>query len=120
MARCQQRRINQETWNQYKILRYCLKQGQILRLMWDNDSPTLRANHAIGDDMAMPKSPSTTRIHFQNLNGVSLHKGGTWEQCCEQWQEMEIDIALACEHKIDTNHGTNMATLHKQATEILG
>ena len=90
--------------------------------MWDNDDDisTLRANHAIGDDMPNPKLPHTTRVHFQNLNGVSLHKGGTWEQCCEQWQDMEVDIALACEHKIDTNHSSNLATMHQQATQILG
>ena len=89
--------------------------------MWENDDvPTLRANHAIGDDMAMPKLPQTTCIHFQNLNGVSLHKGGTWEQCCEQWQDMEIDIVLACEHKIDTNHTSNTATMYQQATQVLG
>ena len=89
--------------------------------MWDNNEhPILRANHAIGNDMAMPKMPHTTRIHFQNLNGVSLHKGGTWEQCCEQWQEMEVDVVLACEHKIDTNHGSNLSTMHQQATQIFG
>ena len=70
--------------------------------------------------MAMPKPRHTTRVHFQNLNGVSLNKGGTWEQCCEQWQEMEVDIAMACEHKIDTNHGTNLAIMQQQATLILG
>ena len=88
--------------------------------MWDNDIPTLRTNHAIGDEMANPKLSHTTRVHFQNLNGVSLHKGGTWEQCCEQWQDMEVDIALACEHKIDTNHSSNLATMHQQASQILG
>ena len=88
--------------------------------MWDNYNPTLRENHVVGDDMAMPKPANTTRIHFQNLNGVSIHKGGTWEQCCEQWQEMEVDIALACEHKVDTTHKPNLSTLHQQATRIMG
>ena len=88
--------------------------------MGDNDVPTLRANHAIGNDMAMPKTTHMTRIHFQNLNGVSLRKGGTWEQCCEQWQEMEVDVVLSCKHKIDTNHGSNLSTMHQQATCILG
>ena len=87
--------------------------------MWD-DSLALWANTAIGDCMAMPKPRHTTRVHFQNLNGVSLHKGGTWEHCCEQWQDMEVDIALACEHKIDTNHGSNLPTMHQQATQVLG
>ena len=88
--------------------------------MWDNYDPTYRANHAIGNDMSLPKSPHTTRVHFQNLNGVSLHKGGTWEQCCEQWREMEVDIALACEHKVDTNHSSNMSAFYQQATTTLG
>ena len=88
--------------------------------MWDNDDSAWRANHAIGDDMAMPKQVHTTRVHFQNLNGVSLHKGGTWEQCCEQWQDMEIDIVLACEHKIDTNHASNKSIMYQQATQVLG
>ena len=33
---------------------------------------------------------------------------------------MEVDIALACEHKVDTTHGSNSATMHQQATQILG
>ena len=89
--------------------------------MWDNyEDLTYRANHSIGDDMSMPKLSHTTRVHFQNLNGVSLHKGGTWEQCCEQWHEMEVDIALACEHKVDTNHNSNMSAFYQQATTTLG
>ena len=33
---------------------------------------------------------------------------------------MEVDIALACEHKIDTTHTSNLSTMHQQATQILG
>ena len=33
---------------------------------------------------------------------------------------MEVDIALACKHKIDTNHASNKAIMYQQATRVLG
>ena len=54
------------------------------------------------------------------MERVSLHNRGTWEQCCKQWQDMEVDIAMACKHKIDMNQGSNLATMHQQASQILG
>ena len=52
--------------------------------------------------MPMPKPAGITRLHFQNINGVSLGKGGTWEEICDHYENMEVDIGLACEHKVDT------------------
>ena len=58
-------------------------------------------NQAIGDSMSIPKDPNVTRIHFQNVNGVSLGKEGTWENVCEMWKRMEVDIGTICEHKVE-------------------
>jgi hypothetical protein len=33
---------------------------------------------------------------------------------------MEVDIALAWEHKVETTHRTNVATMKSQATKLLG
>jgi hypothetical protein len=59
-------------------------------------------NEHIGHDLILPKEPSTTRIHFQNINGATVHYGGSWGIICEQWKEMDIDIAMAAELKLDT------------------
>jgi hypothetical protein len=68
----------------------------------------------------LPKEPNITRLHFQNINGVSLRNGGTWELVCDHYKQMEVDIALACEHKVDTTHKTNLATMRAHATKLLG
>ena len=80
----------------------------------------LHSNHAIGDAMSLPKDPGTTRIHFQNVNGLSVRQGGTWEIVVDQWKQMEVDIALACEHKIDTTSRATKSKMYAQATTALG
>jgi hypothetical protein len=77
-------------------------------------------NHEVGDSLSKPKHPGTTRVHIQNLNGASLVQGGTWEITCEHWKEMEVDIALTCEHKIDTSYYKNVERMNAVATEVLG
>lgn len=71
-------------------------------------------NQAIGDTLRLPKDPTITRIHFQNVNGVSLGKDGTWEGVCEKWKNMEVDIGLICEHKLDT---TSYNAKHSHQTQ---
>jgi hypothetical protein len=58
--------------------------------------------------------------YFQNVNGISLGKGGIWEGVCGNWKHMEVDIGVICETKLDmTTHGTN-AGLKEGATRHFG
>jgi hypothetical protein len=59
-------------------------------------------NHAVGDILVVPKPRNTIRLHYQNANGISLGKQGTWDHVCESWRQMEVDIGLLCETKLDT------------------
>jgi hypothetical protein len=85
------------------------------------DSATERIpNNPIGNAMCLPKESTITRIHFQNVNGLTTLPGGTWELACDHWKTMEVDIALACEHKLDTTQPYVISQLHKGAKKILG
>jgi hypothetical protein len=70
--------------------------------------------------MCIPKDEHTTRLHFQNVNGVSLGRDGTWELVVEEWKKMEVDIAMACEHKLDTNFSGVMSGLQAGADRHMG
>ena len=59
-------------------------------------------NHVIGDAMGLPKSPTTTCLYFQNINGITVTNPSTWDAVCTDIQHMEVDIALLAEHKLDT------------------
>lgn len=59
-------------------------------------------NFGIGDPMTLPKSHMITRIYFQNVNGITLTTPGTWDVTCEHIRDMEVDVALFAEHKLDT------------------
>ena len=77
-------------------------------------------NQAIGDTLLIPKDPKVTRIHFQNVNGVSLGKEGTWEGVCETWKNMGVDIGLICEHKLDLTTPSTINRLKEGATQHFG
>jgi len=77
-------------------------------------------NHAIGNKIAIPKGNNRTRLHFQNINGTNTQDHGDWKTNCEQWRDMEVDIILACEHKLDTRQGRVMNSLYKGAQSIFG
>ena len=87
--------------------------------MWDN-GPTLLHNAAIGDILSIPKEPLTTRLHFQNLDGMSISLGGSWDIVCDHWKRMEIDIALAAEHQLDTTQNRVKSKLHDGARKTFG
>jgi hypothetical protein len=77
-------------------------------------------NQAVGDTLRVPKHQDTIRFHYQNVNGVTIGQGGTWEGVCENWKHMEVDVGLVCEHKLDTTHfGVNKG-LREGATRIFG
>ena len=65
----------------------------------DPVTPPLQHNLRIGDPMILPKPPNTTRIHFQNVNGINPTNYGT---ICTAWKEIEADIILVNETKLDT------------------
>ena len=70
---------------------------------WELPAPKL-PNDPVGDAMLIPKERGTTRLHFQNINGTSVRLGGAWTQHCEHWKTMQVDLVMACEHKLDTTH----------------
>ena len=87
--------------------------------MWDNDA-TLLPNAAIGDILSVPKDLLTTRLHFQNLDGVSVSQGGSWDIVCDHWKRMEVDIALVAEHQLDTTKRWVQSKLHEGARKTYG
>ena len=74
-------------------------------------------NYCIGDTLSLPKSPNTTRLYFQNVNGISLHMPGTWDTTALHIQDMEINMCLIAEHKLDT---TQPSVLQRAYTTMLG
>jgi hypothetical protein len=84
------------------------------------DIVTRLPNQAVGDTLCLPKDPLLTIIHFQNINGASINQTGTWDLIMEHYKEMEIDIALGCEHKLDTNIPYVTRRLYEGATRTLG
>ena len=77
-------------------------------------------NYYIGDSLQLPKSEGTTRIYFQNLNGINLSHLGNWEETCSHLRDMEVDIALIAEHKLDTTQPRVLKKLYDQARAVLG
>ena len=84
------------------------------------NQPSIRENQLQGDPMTTPKNNSHTRIHFQNVGGVNLTTHGTWTTVCHQWLHMQVDIALACEHQLDTTKPKVNKLLRAQAALYFG
>lgn len=80
----------------------------------------IKENNPIGHSLQLPKTQNTTRIHLQNLRGISLGNSGSWETTCAHWQDMQVDIALSCETNIDTTKYKTIHLLHQGANRILG
>ena len=58
----------------------------------------------IGDILDETPNEDTTRIYFQNINGISWNEeGGRWPYICEAMACIQADIACFCETNIDTN-----------------
>ena len=49
--------------------------------------------------MQIPKPPNTTRLHFQNVNGINSLNYGT---LCTAWQDIEADIIFVNKTKLDS------------------
>ena len=77
--------------------------------------PVLTPNIAIGDALGLPKASTTTRIYFQNINGITVTNPSTWDTVCTDIQHMEVDITLLAEHKLDTQQPWVMKQLHETA-----
>ena len=67
-----------------------------------DEQPSPQENQYIGDSLQLPKQEGITRLYFQNLNGITLSTTGNWEETCSHLRDMEVDIALIAEHKLDT------------------
>ena len=81
---------------------------------------TLTQNIYIGDTLSLPKDVNTTRIYCQNVNGITLSALGTWDITCEHIRDMEVDIALFMEHKLNTSQPKVMQQLYADARNIFG
>ena len=77
-------------------------------------------NRYIGNMMGIPKCPATTWIYFQNVNGISLQPPSTWDSTCSHLRDMEVDIALVAEHKLDTSQPKATKYLYDGAQKIFG
>ena len=68
----------------------------------DNNMTT---NDHTGDILQESPPPDTTRIYFQNLNGIQWDKeGGKWPYVCEVIAGINVDIACFAEINTDTNN----------------
>jgi exonuclease III len=65
--------------------------------------PYLRTDYA-GDPLNEDKPDNTTRLYFQNVNGVKWDKdGGTWPVICDMVTATQIDILCLSELNLDIN-----------------
>lgn len=61
------------------------------------------SNH-IGDILEETPNQDTTRIYFQNINGIAWNQeGGRWPYICEAMACIQADIVCFCETNTDTN-----------------
>ena len=77
-------------------------------------------NAYIGNTLSLPKNNNITRIYCQNVNGISLTNPGTWDVTCEHLRDMEVNVALLTEHKLDTTQPKVMKRLYDDARKVLG
>ena len=75
-------------------------------------------NHYIGDVLALPKPVNTTRVYFQNINGISLTTPGTWDITCQDLRDMQVDLALFVEHKLDSTQARVIKRLHDDTQKV--
>ena len=88
----------------------------------DTDSPTTSASPDcfIGDEMTPIPQPSTTRIYFVNVNGLSYGAtGGEFSEVCATMATDNIDILGLAETKLDTYHRKVLSTCYKAARQNL-
>ena len=77
-------------------------------------------NYYIGDVMSLPKPSNTTRLYFHNVNGISISQPGTWDTMCSHIRDMEVDVAMLAEHKLDTQQPKVLSRLYSDSRKIFG
>ena len=70
--------------------------------------------------MSLPKPSNITRIYFQNVNGISVRQPGTWDITCSHTCNIEVNLALFAEHKLDTQQPQVLSSLYKGSRKISG
>jgi endonuclease/exonuclease/phosphatase family metal-dependent hydrolase len=66
--------------------------------------PHLLTNDPVGDPLDEVPNQDTTRIYFQNLNGLGWTKdGGKWPYICDTLAGIQVDVACFSEINTDTN-----------------
>ena len=61
-----------------------------------------------------------TRLYFQNVNGINLVSPGNWTDSCKHIHDMEVNIALLTEHKLDTQQPRVVRKLYEDARKMFG
>ena len=70
-----------------------------------NDDHSQNHEDFIGDILDENPPEGTTRIYFQNLNGLNWdNEGGKWPYICEVMDGIQVDIACFAETNLDTNN----------------
>ena len=77
-------------------------------------------NDPVGDPMTIPKDPSVTRLYFQNIQGASLQKLGTYYSTLEHTKDMDVDHAMFAETQWDTTKTSVQAAAHDQTRKVFG
>jgi hypothetical protein len=74
----------------------------------------LQRNLPAGDALVTPKPANTTRLFFQNVNGLQLdQKGGKLREISVQMNEMEVDYVGVSEPNINTRSSTVRELCHQ-------
>ena len=77
-------------------------------------------NEPIGDALQVDKQPGITRLYFQNVNGFNLGPFESYYAALEHLQNMEVDHAMFCEHKLDTTKPYVTTKLYEIARKRFG
>ena len=80
----------------------------------------VQKNDPIGDPLIIPKDPSITRIYFQNIQGASLQKLGTYYSTLEHIKAMDVDHAMFAETQWDTTKPSVHSITHAHTRQVLG
>jgi hypothetical protein len=82
--------------------------------------PRLEENEPVGDIMMLPKPDNITRIYMINPDGITIGAHGTWSLNLDHLKDMEADIVMMPEIKLDTTQPGIVNSLHRSARRCLG
>ena len=77
-------------------------------------------NPVIGNVLALPKRPGTTRLYIQNINKITMTNPSTWDTLCLDIQHVHLDSSLGVEHNLDTQKPWVQQCLHTMERKTFG